>query len=95
MIQYKDNNYYSKSNNDEAQFGLRKTIHDFFISRTHPLVKSLYVGPRPTPRAESQFLYPRLRMVCSRWGQWIEPVASMIFPTKKKLKFVITLSQQE
>ena len=65
------------------------------ISRTHPLVKSLYVGPRPTPRAESQFLYPRLRMVCSRWRQWIEPVASMIFPTKKKLKFGITLSQQE
>ena len=29
----------------------------FLISRTHPLVKSLYVGPRPTPFVESQFLY--------------------------------------
>lgn len=63
----------------------------FLSPRTHPLVKSLYVGPAQLHLLSRSSFTTRLRIVCSRWGQWIEPVASMIFPTKKKLKFVITL----
>ena len=49
MIQYKDNNNYSKSNNDEAQFGLRKT-HSWFSYLAHASPRQKFVC-RPTPNS--------------------------------------------
>ena len=49
MIQYKDNNYYSKSNNDEAQFGLRKN-HSWFSYLAHASPRQKFVC-RPAPNS--------------------------------------------